>query len=70
MVVDTEGGASSDTLDTINGGTAGDRLLLRGAIDGRNIIISDDTGNIQTNNNLNFTLEPIYGDSVEFYYNG
>lgn len=70
MVVDTEGGASSDTLDTISGGTAGDRLLLRGAISGRNIVISDNTGNIQTNNNTNFTLEPLHGDSVEFFYNG
>jgi len=70
MVVDTEGGASSDTLDTISGGTAGDRLLLRGATSGRNIIISDNTGNIQTNNNTNFTLEPTHLDSAEFYYNG
>ena len=70
MVIDTEGGASSDTLDTINGGTAGDRLLLRGAASGRNIIISDNTGNIQTNNNTNFTLEPIHGDSAEFFYDG
>jgi len=70
MVIDTEGGASSDTLDTINGGTAGDRLLLRGATSGRNIIISDNTGNIQTNNNTNFTLEPTHLDSAEFYYNG
>jgi hypothetical protein len=70
IVVDTEGGASSDTLDTINGGTAGDRLLLRGAASGRNIIISDNTGNIQTNNNTNFTLEPTHLDSAEFYYNG
>jgi len=70
MVVDTEGGASSDTLDTISGGAAGDRLLLRGATSGRNIIISDNTGNIQTNNNTNFTLEPTHLDSAEFYYNG
>ena len=70
MVVDTEGGASSDTLDTINGGKAGDRLLLVGATAGQNIIISDNTGNIQTNNNTNFTLEPIHGDSVEFYCSG
>ena len=70
MVIDTEGGASSDTLDTINGGTAGDRLLLRGAASGRNIIISDNTGNIQTNNNTNFTLEPLHTDSAEFYYDG
>ena len=70
MVVDTEGGASSDTLDTISGGTAGDRLLLRGATVNQDIIISDNTGNIQTNNSVNFTLEPIYGDSVEFFYNG
>jgi hypothetical protein len=70
MVVDTEGGASSDTLDTINGGTAGDKLLLRGAASGRNIIISDNTGNIQTNNNTNFTLEATHLDSAEFYYDG
>jgi len=70
MVVDTEGGASSDTLDTISGGAAGDRLLLRGATSGRNIIISDNTGNIQTNNNTNFTLEPTHIDSAEFYYDG
>ena len=70
MVVDTEGGASSDTLDTISGGTAGDRLLLRGATSGQNIIISDNTGNIQTSNNANFTLEPTHLDSAEFYYNG
>jgi len=70
MVVDTEGGASSDTLDTISGGTVGDRLLLRGAISGRNIVISDNTGNIQTNNNTNFTLEPTYTDSAEFFYDG
>jgi len=70
MVVDTEGGASSDTLDTISGGTVGDRLLLRGAISGRNIVISDNTGNIQTNNNTNFTLEPTHTDSAEFFYDG
>jgi len=70
MVVDTEGGASSDTLDTINGGTAGDRLLLRGATVNQDIIISDNTGNIQTNNGVNFTLEPLHGDCVEFYYDG
>jgi len=70
MVIDTEGGASSDTLDTISGGTAGDRLLLRGATSGRNIIISDNTGNIQTNNNTNFTLEPTHIDSAEFFYDG
>ena len=70
MVIDTEGGASSDTLDTINGGTAGDRLLLRGATVNQDIIISDNTGNIQTNNNTNFTLEPTHIDSAEFYYDG
>jgi hypothetical protein len=70
MVVDTEGGASSDTLDTISGGIIGDRLLLRGAAPGRNIIISDNTGNIQTNNNTNFTLEPTHIDSAEFFYDG
>ena len=70
MVVDTEGGASSDTLDTISGGTAGDRLLLRGATSNQDIVISDNTGNIQTVNNLDITIEPLHGDAVEFYYDG
>lgn len=44
--VDTEGGASTDTLETINGGGTGDLLLLRTADDARDVTIAE-TGNIR-----------------------
>ena len=44
--VDTEGGAGSDTLETINGGGTGDLLLLRTADDARDVTIAE-TGNIR-----------------------
>jgi hypothetical protein len=44
--VDTEGDASSDDLDTINGGTEGDILILRANNDGRTVVVKNFTGNI------------------------
>jgi len=46
--VDTEDGASTDDLDTINGGTAGDTLYLRAADSSRTVVIKHGTGNIVT----------------------
>jgi hypothetical protein len=46
MVIDTEGGAATDDLDTINGGSVGDILFLRGANTARQITIKHITGNI------------------------
>ena len=44
--VDTQGDAPSDDLDTINGGTIGDLLVLSGANDAREVQLTD-AGNIR-----------------------
>lgn len=44
--VDTESGAASDDLDTINGGTDGSVLYLRTNLDTRDVTVKDATGNI------------------------
>jgi len=51
MVVDTEGSASSDDLDTINGGNDGDILIIKTANDSRSVVIKHGTGS----NNINLT---------------
>jgi hypothetical protein len=44
--VDTEGGAASDDLDTINGGAAGDVIILRTVDSARDVIVKHLPGNI------------------------
>lgn len=46
MRVDTEGGASTDDLDTINGGQDGDWLMLRTESSSRDVTMKHGTGNI------------------------
>jgi hypothetical protein len=46
MVIDTEGGAATDDLDTINGGSVGDILFLREANNARTVTIKHGAGNI------------------------
>lgn len=45
--VDTEADAATDDLDTINGGSEGDILILRANDDARTVVVKDGTGNIQ-----------------------
>jgi hypothetical protein len=47
VAVDTEGGAASDSLDTVNGGADGDFLILS-AVNGvsRTVTVKNGTGNI------------------------
>jgi len=45
-VIDTEGEASTDNLDTINGGTDGVLLILRAANESRTVVIKNRTDNI------------------------
>jgi hypothetical protein len=52
MVVDTEGAAASDDLDTISGGSAGDVVIIRSANDVRNVVLKHSTAGA---NNLNLT---------------
>lgn len=44
--VDTEGGAATDDLDTINGGLIGQLLILRTENVTRDVTIKDGTGNL------------------------
>lgn len=46
MVIDTEGGAATDDLDTISGGSDGDILILRSTNNARDITIKHGIGNI------------------------
>ena len=59
-VLDTEGAAATDNLDTINGGQDGQIIYLRIANDARNVIVKHNTGNIwnaQYNNNHSLLLD-------------
>lgn len=44
--VDTEAGASTDDLDTINGGLIGQLLILRSDNTARDVTVKDGTGNL------------------------
>jgi hypothetical protein len=44
-----EGGAASDDLDTISGGSSGDLLILSTAANPQDVVIKDGTGNIELN---------------------
>lgn len=67
--LDTQGSAATDDLDTISGGTVGDRVVLTISDSSRNVVIKDGTGNIQLYDNkdilLDFTI-----DSIELIYDG
>ena len=64
-VIDTEGSASSDDLDTINGGQEGLIIFLKSSNNARNIVLKHATGNIfnpqiysqNTSANKNITLD-------------
>ena len=47
--IDTESDASSDDLNTINGGVTGKLLIITTANDARDVIVKDGSGNIVTN---------------------
>ena len=50
-VLDTEGAAATDDLDTINGGQDGQVIFIRSASDSRNVVIKHATGNIFNSQN-------------------
>jgi len=55
--VDTEGGASTDDLATINGGTEGDLLFLRSASSQRTVVLKHGVGNIRIPSGQDFSLD-------------
>lgn len=45
-IVDTESAASTDDLDTINGGYIGQEIIVKAANDARTVVMKDGTGNL------------------------
>lgn len=70
--IDTEGDASTDDLDTISGGTAGQKLILRAENTARTVVIrhaGGGTGNIRTYDTNSISLDETY-KAVELIYDG
>ncbi len=67
--VDTEADAASDDLDTINGGTIEDRVVLRADDNARTVVVKDGTGNIELAGSVDFSLDNIL-DRIELQFNG
>ena len=55
--LDTESDASSDDLDTINGGADGLLVILRANNDGRTVVLKNGTGNIECSTSADITLD-------------
>lgn len=69
MTVDTEGGATTDDLDTINGHAMGRLLILRTLAGTKDVTLKDGTGNLRLNGdcpltNQNQTITLIGGAST------
>jgi hypothetical protein len=54
--IDTEGGAASDNLATINGGSTGDFLIIQSVDGARDVVVKHATGNILLSGSADFTL--------------
>ena len=65
--IDTQADAASDDLDTINGGTEGDILVLRAENGARDVVVKDATGNIQCAGDM--TLDNVQ-DTIVLFYDG
>lgn len=68
VLVDTEAGAATDDLDTINGGVVGQILTLRSVNSARDIVIKNMTGNIHCMGADRTLLDVYY--RAGFMYNG
>jgi hypothetical protein len=53
-IIDTEGGAATDDLDTINGGFTGQVTVLTPASSARDVTVKDNTGNLRLNGDFVF----------------
>jgi len=56
-LVDTEGGAATDDLDTINGGVDGRILVLMAANGARDVVVKNNTGNIRCGSDFTMNTE-------------
>jgi hypothetical protein len=65
--VDTEANAASDDLDTINGGSEGDLLVLRAEDGSHTVVVKDGTGNIECAGD--FSMDNAF-DRITLLYSG
>lgn len=68
-VIDTQDDDPSDDLDTISGGTEGDLLAIMAAHTDRTVVVKHGTGNIQTFDGADITLDSTE-QVVLLYYDG
>lgn len=57
--IDTEGDAASDDLDTVNGGTTVNLVILRAENDARTVVVKHNTGNIWLSGGADISLDNI-----------
>lgn len=65
--IETEGGAASDDLNTINGGVTGQILVLMAYDSAHTVILKDNTGNLKLSADI--TLDESY-DTATLIFNG
>lgn len=65
--IDTESDASTDDLDTINGGTVGDLLLIRPVNNNRDVVAKNFTGNLSLTGDFTMDTE---ADMLLLFYDG
>jgi hypothetical protein len=65
--IDTEGAAATDDLDTINGGTREQRLVIGAANAGRDVVLKDGTGNLRLSADMTLTHDQ---DRIELIFDG
>jgi len=65
--IDTEAAAASDDLDTINGGTDGDRLVIYAANGGHTVVLKDNTGNLRLAGDMSLVSGD---DTIELIFSG
>ena len=66
-ILDTEGGAATDDLDTINGGILGQQITIGQTAGAKDIVVKDNTGNLRLAGD--FTMNNLQ-DNITLYYNG
>lgn len=59
MVIDTEGAAASDDLDTISGANDGDIAIIQISDSSRNVVLKHGTGNLNLVNGQDVTLDTV-----------
>jgi hypothetical protein len=67
--IETNAGGATDNLDTINGGSEGDMLIIRPYHDGHTVVVKHNVGNIWLLGAADLSLDDI-GDHLAFIYDG